>query len=92
MNDVLLETKPYAVEWKEVQQTRIDIIKRKAEIESIEDRIVQLCEEEDTHDDMHKARMKLKHVKETLVDLQVTACGHDIQLLRLQLISRLPDV
>ena len=43
------------VPWDEISNTQ-DIMK-KAEIESIADRIVQLEKDNDSYDDLHKARM-----------------------------------
>ena len=80
------------IPWSEIKETRIGIIKKKAEIESIEDRIVQLEKEVKNYDDLHKARMKLKHTKEMLVDLETQRCEQDVLLLKMNVTHGLPDV
>ena len=50
--------------------------------ESIGDRIVQLEKDGDNYDDLHKARMKLKHVKETLMELEVKAVEQNVDLIK----------
>jgi|AACY02.1.fsa_nt_gi uncharacterized protein YjgD (DUF1641 family) len=80
------------IPWEHITHTRKDIIEKKAEIESISDRIVQLEKEGEVKnfDDLHKARMKQKHTKETLVDLQKEATEHDVLLTKAGLASMLP--
>ena len=82
-----METK---ISWDEITATRKEIIQKKAEIESISDRVIQLERElergrihdDQFHDDLHKARMKLKHTKETLVQLKMDACEHNVSLMK----------
>lgn len=80
------------INWDLITHTRKDIIEKKAEIESISDRIVQLEKEGEVKnfDDLHKARMKLKHTKETLVDLQKVSTEHDVLLTKAGLAMGLP--
>lgn len=80
------------IPWDVITTTRKDIIEKKAEIESIADRIVQLEKEGEAKnfDDLHKARMKLKHTKETLVELQKVATEHDVFLTKAGIVSSLP--
>jgi len=82
-----------SVPWDTIEDTRKKIIERKAEVESISDRVIQLEKENDAanYDDLHKARMKLKHVKETVVDLEKKAVEHNILLLKFGLITSLPN-
>jgi len=80
------------IPWSEIKDTRIGIIKKRAEIESIEDRIIQLEKEVSNHHDLHKARMKLKHTKEMLVDLETERCEQDVLLLKMNITHGLPDV
>jgi len=68
--------------WDEITTTQKDIIRKKAEIESIADRIVQLEKDSDSFDDLHKARMKLKHVKDTLMELEVKAVEQNVTLIQ----------
>ena len=79
------------VPWDEISNTQKDIIRKKAEIESIADRIVQLEKDNDSYDDLHKARMKLKHVKDTWMDLEVKVVEQNVDLIKLGLIASLPN-
>ena len=78
------------VPWDEISNTQKDIIRKKAEIESIADRIVQLEKDNDSYDDLHKARMKLKYVKDTLMELEL-AVEQNVDLIKLGLIASLPN-
>jgi len=80
------------INWDLITHTRKDIIEKKAEIESISDRIVQLEKEGEVKnfDDLNKARMKLKNTKETLVDIQKVATEHDVLLTKAGLTMGLP--
>ena len=82
------------VPWNIIRDTRTNIIKKKAEVESIEERISILEKQgaDKNFDDIHKARMKLKHVKDMLVELQVQSCEHDVYLISRGFTSSLPRV
>lgn len=82
----------------DLKNIREAIIRRKAEIESIQDRIEQIASvggdqsDHPSYDDYHKARMKQKHVKERLVELQVSASEFEVDLLELNYLKGLTNV
>jgi len=82
----------------DLKNIREAIIRRRAEIESIQDRIEQIASvggdqsDHPSYDDYHKARMKQKHVKERLVELQVSASEFEVDLLELNYLKGLTNV
>tara|TARA_B100000767_G_C19362536_1_gene368408 strand:- start:73 stop:357 length:285 start_codon:yes stop_codon:yes gene_type:complete len=84
--------------FEDLKNIREAIIRRKAEIESIQDRIEQIASvggdqsDHPSYDDYHKARMKQKHVKERLVELQVSASEYEVDLLELNYLRGLTNV
>lgn len=84
--------------FEDLKNIREAIIRRKAEIESIQDRIEQIASvggdqsDHPSYDDYHKARMKQKHVKERLVELQVSASEYEVDLLELNYLKGLTNV
>ena len=84
--------------YEDLKNIREAIIRRKAEIESIQDRIEQIASvggdqsDHPSYDDYHKARMKQKHVKERLVELQVSASEYEVDLLELNYLKGLTNV
>mgnify|MGYP001490377405 FL=1 len=84
--------------FEDLKNIREAIIRRKAEIESIQDRIEQIASvggdqsDHPSYDDYHKARMKQKHVKERLVELQVSASEFEVDLLELNYLKGLTNV
>lgn len=84
--------------FNDLKNIREAIIRRKAEIESIQDRIEQIASvggdqsDHPSYDDYHKARMKQKHVKERLVELQVSASEFEVDLLELNYLKGLTNV
>lgn len=84
--------------FNDLKNIREAIIRRKAEIESIQDRIEQIASvggdqsDHPSYDDYHKARMKQKHVKERLVELQVSASEYEVDLLELNYLKGLTNV
>lgn len=65
---------------KELSSARQGIIRKEAEIESIYDRL----EATDvlSPDDVHRAKTKLRHEKERLVELKCRAAELEIELIR----------
>ena len=84
--------------FEDLKNIREAIIRRKAEIESIQDRIEQIASvggdqsDQSSEEDYHKARMKQKHVKERLVELQVSASEYEVDLLELNYLKGLTNV
>lgn len=82
----------------DLKNIRESVIRRKAEIESILDRIEQLASvggdqsDHPSYDDYHKARLKQKHVKERLVELQISASEIEVDLCELQYLRGLTSV
>jgi hypothetical protein len=65
----------------ELSQVRTDIIRKEADIESIEERIDELSD----GDDRHRAKTKCRHEKERLVELKCRRAELecDVEALRL---------
>lgn len=65
---------------------RTEIIRKEAEIESVAERIRELPD----GDDLHRAKTKIRHEKERLVDLKCR-CAEleiDVEAMRMSLIPR----
>ena len=67
--------------FSELSDTRQSIIRKEAEIESIYERLEAL--DSSNTDDIHRAKTKLKHEKERLVDLKCKATELEITLMKL---------
>ena len=67
--------------FSELSDTRQGIIRKEAEIESIYERLEAL--DISNTDDIHRAKTKLKHEKERLVDLKCKATELEITLMKL---------
>lgn len=67
--------------FNELSETRQGIIRKEAEIESIYERLEAL--DNSNTDDIHRAKTKLKHEKERLVDLKCKATELEITLMKL---------
>ena len=67
--------------FNELSDTRQGIIRKEAEIESIYERLEAL--DNSNTDDIHRAKTKLKHEKERLVDLKCKATELEITLMKL---------
>jgi len=68
---------------QELSKVRTSIIRKEAEIESIEERIVELPD----GDDLHRAKTKFRHEKERLVELKCR-CAElevDVEAIRMQI-------
>lgn len=65
---------------KELSSARQGIIRKEAEIESIYDRLE--ATETLTTDDVHRAKTKLRHEKDRLVELKCKAAELEIELIR----------
>lgn len=68
---------------QELSKVRTSIIRKEAEIESIEERIIELPE----GDDHHRAKTKFRHEKERLVELRCR-CAElevDVEAIRMQI-------
>tara|TARA_B100000768_G_scaffold52639_1_gene51152 strand:- start:10709 stop:10939 length:231 start_codon:yes stop_codon:yes gene_type:complete len=64
-----------------LKEARQGIIRKEAEIESIFERLEAL--ETTDIDDVHRAKTKLRHEKERLVELKCKATEHEIKLLEM---------
>lgn len=65
---------------KELSEARQGIIRKEAEIESIYDRLE--ASSDMTSDDVHRAKTKLRHEKERLVELKCKAAELEINVIR----------
>jgi len=66
---------------RELSDARQGIIRKEAEIESIYERLEAL--DHSNIDDIHRAKTKLRHEKERLVDLKCKATELEIDLMRM---------
>lgn len=64
----------------ELSEVRTAIIRKEAEIESVAERIREL----DEGDDLHRARTKIRHEKERLVELKCRSAELEVDVMRLR--------
>lgn len=68
---------------KQLSDARQGIIRKEAEIESIYDRLQMLDQKNtDDLDDIHRAKTKLRHEKERLVELKCRAAELECDVIR----------
>tara|TARA_B100000035_G_scaffold315368_1_gene335556 strand:+ start:4786 stop:5022 length:237 start_codon:yes stop_codon:yes gene_type:complete len=63
----------------ELSNVRTAIIRKEAEIESVAERIREL----DEGDDLHRAKTKIRHEKERLVDLKCKCAELEVDAIRM---------
>jgi ElaB/YqjD/DUF883 family membrane-anchored ribosome-binding protein len=65
----------------QLKTVRTDIIKKEAEIESVAERLEALVDK--TGDDAHRAKTKLRHERERLVDMKCLAAELEVEAIRM---------
>lgn len=64
-----------------LKEVRTSIIKKEAEIESVAERLEDLSDK--TGDDAHRARTKLRHERERLVDMKCRAAELEVDAIEM---------